>query len=260
MKLRIKRVRGAKWVRERGKRSLSMLPHVFTLTNLTLGMFAIIVAVSDDLVRAALLILAALVADGLDGRVARWVRSDGEFGKELDSLADVVSFGAAPAVVMYQTVLWQYGPYGWALAALFPVCGALRLARFNIVKTSGFFIGLPITAAGSILATLVLYTRGSVAAHWIFPALVLVLSYLMISNIPYPDFKQRRGQQDRSPALWPWLVPVGLVAWALAQDYRTLIFLPLATYAFLGPYLHALQQWSHRVQPWLRAIAERRGG
>lgn len=222
-----------------------MLPHLFTLLNLTLGVISLIHTVRGQYAQAALLVAGALFADGLDGRVARLVRSAGEFGKELDSLADVVSFGVAPAVLAYQASLQGLGPYGLALAAVFPVCGALRLARFNVVRVSGYFIGLPITAAGTLLAGFIYYgeTTGFVDPRFL-QAAVLVLAYLMISTIPYPDFKKLRGARFR---VVEWAGPVLLVGVALHRDPSILILLPLITYAFLGPYLYVIRKAGEKM-------------
>ncbi len=241
-KWRIRAVRGGKWFRERGHKGVSMLPHLFTLANLAFGVYSIIMTMGGNYRWAALLTGASLLADGLDGRVARLVKADGEFGKELDSLADVVSFGAAPAILAYATVLQRMGPYGLAVCIVFPICGALRLARFNIIKTSGFFIGLPITAAGTLLAALLYVYTGTAVAETslLMPAFVLFLAYLMVSTIPYPDFKKFRGARFRPVE---WLGPLALVLYILLREPRSILYLPLVTYAFLGPYLYLVRKF-----------------
>lgn len=248
---RIRRIRGGKWFRERGQKALPLLPHLFTLFNLTFGVIGIILAAREEFYKAALMVIGSLIADGLDGRVARWVKSDGEFGRELDSLADVVAFGVAPSVIIFGAGLQYWGAYGWIIAVLFPICGALRLARFNIIKTSGFFVGLPITAGGSIIASFVIYAGPELngMAHWAYPLAMLFVSYLMISTIPYPDFKKRHAARV---SVLPYVVPVLLVLYALSRDLRTLIFLPLASYAFFGFYIYLLRKWSEKVTPLLR--------
>src|SRR5690606_2033527 len=125
------------------------LPNMFTVGNLFLGIIAIIFAFHDQWQYAAMMVIIGMFLDGLDGRVARMLNAQSEFGKELDSLSDVVSFGVAPALIMYVAVLHDMGVVGWIITAVFPFCGALRLARFNVEPgLPGFFIGLPITAAG----------------------------------------------------------------------------------------------------------------
>lgn len=242
---RIRAVRGGKWFRERGKKGVSMIPHLFTLANLAAGFYSILMTMQHNFRAAALLVGISLLADGLDGRVARWIRSDGEFGRELDSLADVVSFGVAPAILAYQLGLEGLGPYGFAVAALFPICGALRLARFNIIKTSGFFIGLPITAAGTLLAALLYYYGESLLSHsLLLPGILLALAYLMISTIPYPDFKKVAAQRVHT---LEWLLPLLVALWVLVRNPETIVFLPLTAYAILGPYLYILRKAGESV-------------
>lgn len=241
---RIRAVRGGKWFRERGKRGVSFLPHLFTLLNLTCGIYSIILTAQQEFALAALLIGGALVADGLDGRIARLVRVDGEFGKELDSLADVVAFGAAPAILAYETALHHLGPIGLALTALFPVCGALRLARFNIIKTSGFFRGLPITVAGTLVAAMVFYYQDTrFIGTLLLPAAMLILAFLMVSTIPYPDFKKVRGRLSPTRFIVPMVVAVA----ALVRQPASVLVVPLITYALLGPYLYMIEKAVRKV-------------
>lgn len=244
---RIRAIRGGKWFRERGQKGLSLLPHLFTLANLTCGVFSIIMTLSGNYALAAWLVGGSLLSDGLDGRVARLVRADGEFGKELDSLADVVSFGTAPAILAYQFSLSGLGPWGWAVAALFPICGALRLARFNIIKTSGFFIGTPITAAGTMLAAIMLReVQLNETGGLLVPLMMLILAYLMVSSIPYPDFKRVRGTRWQGHLL-NWAVPVGVGAWMLLKDPTTFLIVPLAVYATVGPWTFLLKKVSEQA-------------
>ncbi len=254
-KWHIRAIRGGKWWRERGQKSLSAIPHLFTLLNLAFGVGSIMLTMAGDLRLAALMIVGSLAADGLDGRLARMLRADGEFGKELDSLADVVAFGTAPALLMYKGSLYQLGYYGILIAVLFPMCGALRLARFNIIKTSGFFMGVPITAAGTFLSCLMFYTVQANTAEpvpYLVAAITLLLAYLMISTIPYPDLKKfRKGTQIRLlPPLGPLLAIAAVLA-ATRWNPWSIVVLPLTAYVVLGPWLLLLRQWSEKVQPWL---------
>ncbi len=255
-KWRIRAVHSGKWWRERGKKGLSAIPHLFTLLNLAFGVISIVLTMRGDFRYAALVVVGSLVADGLDGRLARILRADGEFGKELDSLADLVSFGTAPALLLYEMILKDLGYFGLAVAIVFPMCGALRLARFNIIKTSGFFLGVPITAAGTLLSCLAFYTMQEstiVPVQSFFPVAMLLLAYLMISSIPYPDFKKRRqreGSINLWPAVGPALVALGL-AGASGWNPWVLVVVPLTVYVTLGPWLLLLRQWSEKVQPWL---------
>lgn len=252
---RIRAVRGGKWWRERGQKGLSMIPHLFTLANLAFGVIAIILTIRGDYYHASLMVVGSLVADGLDGRLARMLKADGEFGKELDSLADVVSFGTAPAILLHEMTLHELGYFGLAVTILFPMCGALRLARFNIIKTSGFFMGVPITAAGTFLSTLAFYTVQETTAEplpFVIPTVVVLLSYLMTSTIPYPDFKKR--QKGAGFQFWPVVGPVLVVAgllYAAGWNPWAVVLMPLSAYVTLGPWLYVLKHWSEKVQPWL---------
>lgn len=169
---------------------IKFIPNIMTLTHLAFGTIAIVKAFEGEIGQATLLVLLAMLLDGFDGRVARYLNVKGDFGKELDSLADVVSFGVAPAMILYNVLFVNYDTFGLLVCVLIPICGVLRLARFN---TSGYkltkhFVGLPITAAGGVLSVL-----GTFSQH-LNPNLIIVLSllfsYLMISSIKFPNFKK----------------------------------------------------------------------
>lgn len=215
---------------------IKTIPSLFTIGNLFLGIMAILLAVQgapNYIDYAAILVIIAMLLDGLDGRMARMLNAASEFGKELDSLSDIVSFGVAPAVIMYLVVLQELGMLGLLLTALFPICGALRLARFSVTPgIPGFFIGLPITAAGGVLATFALY-------HEAFPPLFLpigmtILALLMISNIKYPNFKK-----VGLPRATFWITPliigmVAILAYRFPGGFSKIVFIPLVLYAAYG--------------------------
>ncbi|WP_052036551.1 CDP-diacylglycerol--serine O-phosphatidyltransferase [Tumebacillus flagellatus] len=211
------------------------LPSLFTVGNLFLGIISIIVAFKSNFAWAALLVIIGMLLDGLDGRVARALNAQSEFGKELDSLSDVISFGVAPAFIMYGVVLNEIGWIGTVITAVFPICGALRLARFNVATgTPNYFVGLPITAAGGVLATMALYHDAIPAKTIWMPLFMLFLAYLMVSNIKYPNFKKvgvPRSAYYIVPAI---IVIVAFVFWLFPQHATKLVFLPLAVYAFYG--------------------------
>ncbi|MCL6592814.1 MAG: CDP-diacylglycerol--serine O-phosphatidyltransferase, partial [Alicyclobacillus sp.] len=176
-----------------------------------------------------------MVLDGMDGRLARWLHAESAFGKELDSLSDIVTFGVAPALIMFEVVLQDEGWAGWVVAALFPVCGALRLARFNVqTRSTHYFVGLPITAAGGILATMALYKNILIPADIILPLAMLVLSILMVSQVRYPNFK-KVGFPRSAVVMVPLLA---LLVYAVFRFQHSavnrLVFLPLAVYALYG--------------------------
>lgn len=208
----------------------SLIPNAITALNIVLGFFAIINTFQGNYTAAALLIVAAGVADGLDGRVARYFQVSSEFGKELDSLCDLVSFGVAPALMAYVFLLKDFGMLGGIIAAAFATCGALRLARFNVnVSTvKGYFMGLPIPTAGCVIATFIM--MGVKPAGYAFPIMVAVFAYLMVSTIRYPDFKGK-GEAIR---LIPAAVSIMLAAYILFSYSSSLLFAPLFAYAVFG--------------------------
>ncbi|TCS94232.1 CDP-diacylglycerol--serine O-phosphatidyltransferase [Hazenella coriacea] len=211
------------------------LPSCFTVGNLFLGIISIILAIQDSWQYAAIMVIIGMLLDGLDGRVARMLNTQSEFGKELDSLSDVISFGVAPAIIMYISVFQNHtGLEGWLVTAIFPICGALRLARFNVYPGEpGYFIGLPITAAGGILATMALYNP-YVGSPYVLMAGMLFLSFLMVSQIKYPAFKKMG-----IPKAIYWIGPLFLIALAICallfpHELPKVMFIPLMLYALYG--------------------------
>jgi CDP-diacylglycerol--serine O-phosphatidyltransferase len=211
------------------------LPNMLTVSNLFLGIVAIILAFQGKqyVDYAAITVIIGMLMDGLDGRVARMLNAQSEFGKELDSLSDVITFGVAPAFIMYVVALQQLDVLGIIITALFPICGALRLARFNVqAGVPGYFIGLPITAAGGVLATLALYHE--VFNLVLLAASMLLLSFLMVSKIKYPNFK-KVGIPKSAYWITPLIVGVVvLMAVKYPQQFPKIVFLPLAIYALYG--------------------------
>jgi CDP-diacylglycerol--serine O-phosphatidyltransferase len=261
-KWRIRSIRGGKWWRERGQKGISAIPHLFTLLNLAFGVGAILLATSGHARYAALMVIGSLAADGLDGRLARMLKADGEFGRELDSLADVVAFGTAPAILLYELGLHRLGLLGIAITLIFTMSGALRLAKFNIIRTSGFFLGVPITAAGTFLSCLAFYwiqPTTTAPAVTVVAGVMLLLSYLMVSSIPYPDFKKRKqskGQINIWPAVGP-LLAILLVLALSGFNPWAVVLLPLLMYIVLGPWLLLIKKWAERVQPWMAGTGRR---
>lgn len=180
-------------------KKLNWVPNLFTLGNLTLGFFAIVFALhgngQENLQLAGSLIFLAALCDGVDGAAARLLKAGSELGAQLDSLADLVTFGVAPAALAYVMVLreldhvafWPPGlPLGMALAAIYPACAAYRLARFNVVHVTDSFAGLPSPIAGVIMALLVFVHPALFELPLFLPALVfLVMAFLMVSTIRY---------------------------------------------------------------------------
>ncbi|WP_350343782.1 CDP-diacylglycerol--serine O-phosphatidyltransferase [Proteinivorax tanatarense] len=220
-----------------------IIPSVFTLGNLVFGLIALYYTINGDPAGGAGFILVGTLLDGLDGKVARFLGVSSEFGKQLDSLADMVTFGVAPAIVAYELVLNSYGLYGLIICFAFPVAGAIRLARFNVTSEetpAGYFIGMPITIAGGILTVLVLFD--------FFPMLfilgaVLFLAYMMISSTKYPDFKTIGLPK------WAQLSIVLLILLIVFYfKIPELIFLPITIYILIGlkERLQTIFQWYKR--------------
>ena len=164
---------------------IRMSANILTIINVILGTCSIIFTLNDNCKVAGILILVAVVMDGMDGRVARKLDSASEFGKNLDSLCDLVSFGVAPAILLYALYLIKFDILGIAVAVFFVVCGALRLARFNVSSATLFFTGVPITIAGGLIVlSSMIITNGI----WnIF--IITFLSVMMISTIKIPKLR-----------------------------------------------------------------------
>lgn len=201
----------------RFKRGAYLLPTLFTVGNLFCGYFAVVSSFRSAYETAAFLIFVAAVLDGLDGRVARMTGSTSDFGKELDSLADSVSFGVAPALLIYGWALQPLGRFGSLVSFLFVACGVIRLARFNIqtAKTDRrFFIGLPIPMAALVLAASVTAAPAGLNARWLqfcVLLLTLLLALLMVSKLRYWSFKDL-NMPGRLPSVVAVAIALGFVA------------------------------------------------
>jgi CDP-diacylglycerol---serine O-phosphatidyltransferase len=178
------------------RRAVVLFPSGLTLANLFFGVFAIVAASRGEYQQAGLWVVCGGIADAFDGRVARATGTGGKFGEELDSLVDAITFGLAPALIMYFAVLNRDG-WDWVWAFFFTACAVLRLARFNVVQagtSKSYFQGLPTPAAGITLATYYWFSQSTLytetIADWPWHQLLRVvmggLSFLMISNVPYP--------------------------------------------------------------------------
>ena len=174
---------------------LYVLPNLFTASSIFVGVISIVEASKGHFVLASWLVLLALIFDGLDGRIARMTNTTSQFGVEFDSLADIISFGIAPAMLLYFFIGHEFGRFGILVSALYVIFGAIRLARFNIstAKTDpNVFIGLPIPTAAIFVSMWVLlfhkYTLENYSIILLF--LALTVAVLMVSNIRYPSFKK----------------------------------------------------------------------
>ncbi len=174
-------------------RSVYLLPSLFTVGNILAGFFSIISTLSEDYQSAAIAIGIAVGLDGIDGRIARLVNVNSDFGLQLDSLADIISFGIAPAVLLYSWGLVEFGNFARFSAFLFLICGAMRLARFNVqIQDLKHFAGLPIPAGAGFIAATVYFFEQPVASavfRFYLVGIIYLIAFLMISTIRYPSLK-----------------------------------------------------------------------
>ena len=243
----------------RRSRGVYLLPNLFTTAALFCGFYAIIAALRGRFEAAAIAVFIAMVLDGLDGRVARMTHTESEFGAQYDSMADLVSFGLAPALIMYEWTLGSMvsmGPFmsklGWLAAFFYTVMAALRLARFNVQlghTDKRYFMGLPSPSAAAILAGMVWFCTdlGLTGQQMLWPALAITIGAgaLMFSNILYFSFKQinLRGQV---PLISAMLVVLTLVV--ISIDPPKVLFAGFLLYGLSGPvmYLARLRQRARR--------------
>lgn len=233
------RPRRRKRPKRRRKRGIYVLPSLFTSASLFCGFYAIIAAVHGKFEMAATAILISCVFDSLDGRIARFTHATSHFGAEYDSLSDLVAFGVAPGILAFQWALEPFGRLGWLACFMYVICGALRLARFNVQKNSlepSYFKGLPIPAAASLIASLVLFTSAlggfPGSRHTVIIILIYVLSFLMVSSISYLSFKEFELRRKKP---FNVLVALILVLIVIAYRPRIMLFLILVAYILSGP-------------------------
>jgi CDP-diacylglycerol--serine O-phosphatidyltransferase len=226
--------------REKLRRGIYILPNIFTSLNIFCGFYAVVNSVNGNFVAAATAILIAGVFDLLDGKIARATNTTSRFGVEYDSLADLVSFGMAPAIMMYLWVLQPLGRIGWLAAFLFMVCGALRLARFNTqfgTISSEHFVGLPIPAGAGMNAVTVLFCHQIGLADGLNPIVMLVmlyvLSFLMVSTIKYQSFKHPELFKKMN---FNVLVASILILIFIAAQHEIALFLIGLGYVISGPF------------------------
>ena len=216
------------------------LPCFFTIASLFCGFYSIISSIKGNFTIAAIAILVAAVFDGLDGRVARMTGTTSKFGMELDSLCDLISFGAAPGLLAYLWALQPYGRYGWLAAFLYVATTALRLARFNSqdAETSKDFIGLPCPSAAAMIVTTVLFSHflgfTDTINHISILFLVYILSYLMVSTHRYLSFKHKVSSRKRT---FQVLVGSLLLFILVAAEPQVMLFSLTLIYTASGPFM-----------------------
>lgn len=221
------------------RRGIYFLPNLFTTAGLFAGFYAIIAAINGQFEAAAIAMFVAMVMDGIDGRVARMTNTQSDFGAEYDSMADMVSFGLAPALVVHQWALLDMGKLGWMAAFIYTCGAALRLARFNTQVGSAdkrYFQGLPSPAAAALLAGLVWVSvdfdlQGN-RLEWLAFAMTLGAGVLMVSNIRYQSFKQI-NLHDKVP--FKVMVVVMLVFALIFLHPPIVLFSCFLIYAVSGP-------------------------
>lgn len=244
-------------------RGIYLLPNAFTTAALFCGFFAIVQAMNDRFEVSAIAIFVAMVLDALDGRVARLTNTTSPFGEQYDSLSDMVSFGAAPALVMYEWSLHGLGKWGWLAAFVYVAGAALRLARFNTnigVTDKRYFQGLPSPAAAALVAGLVWLATDLRETRWItaqgadlaWPAFVLTLyaGLTMVSNVPFFSFKDINYRKS-VPFVFTILIMLALVL--ISSDPPTMLFLLFLAYGLSGYVI-----WGLRKRPGARAAEARR--
>jgi len=218
------------------RRGVYLLPSMFTVANLFCGYGCVVYATQQDFDTAAILIGIAMVLDTLDGFVARLTKTTSEFGVQLDSLADVVSFGLAPAILAFTWGLWPLRRLGWAAGFIYLTAAAMRLARFNIqtsaIADKRYFVGMPSPPAAGVPAATVFAFPSGLTGPWeaaAVLAMVIVPALLMVSTIRFRSFKTIDLQSRRSsPALL--LIALGLAALAARPEEVLLV----AAYAYLA--------------------------
>src|SRR2546422_9026126 len=229
------------------RKLMFVLPNLFTVSSIFCGVYSIALSAGeptgDNFYRAAVAIFFGSFFDAFDGRVARLTQTQSEFGVELDSLADVITFGVAPAILVYKWALAGMGTGGIAICSIYAACGAIRLARFNVIAhaesgTQRYFIGLPIPLAAGMLVSLVIALNNLEApvseavGLWPIATLVLVLAFLMVSTIRYRTFKEA-GLNPRTLLVFLLVTVVG-VAVAIRGRPSLVLLVYFSIYILLG--------------------------
>jgi CDP-diacylglycerol--serine O-phosphatidyltransferase len=245
-------------VAPRRRRGIYILPNAFTTLTLIGGFYAIVAAMNGQYVAAALAVFGAMLADSLDGFVARLTGTASDFGKEYDSLCDMVAFGVAASIVMYSFSLhhlshyeWLGGKLGWVTAFAYTTCAALRLARFNVLAarggTKGAFFGLPSPAAAAVVVSFVwAFTEAGVSGKTlVVPAVILTwfAAVLMVSNFRFFSLKQLK-LTGRVPFRY-FAIGLGVLALFLMFPTHWVVFLAFLTYALSGPSMAIWRRMRH---------------
>jgi CDP-diacylglycerol--serine O-phosphatidyltransferase len=217
-------------------KKIYLLPNMVTTANLLSGFLSMTYSINGEYTKACWFIVIGAICDSLDGRIARMIRATSPFGVQYDSLSDLISFGTAPAVLLFCFALRTVDPVGPSVAALYVICAALRLARFNVGVEDptpaqlkkirrGYFQGLPSPASAGLILTAVLIQHtfqplSEGAAKYVLIALCALLGYLMISSIPFPSFKDM-NMKTKGKA-WMLFIPVAIILFGIQAPEWTL--------------------------------------
>ena len=240
------------------KRGIYLLPNLFTSASLFGGFYAIIAAIQNRFEAAAIAILVSCLFDALDGKIARYTNTNSHFGTEYDSLSDLVAFGVAPGILAFQWALAPYGRLGWLACFTYVVCGALRLARFNVqvnVQNPNFFKGLPIPGAAAFVSSLVLFTAAlggsGRSMHWLALAIVYSLAFLMVSGLDYLSFKKFEIRRQK-----PFNVLVSIILMMIVVAYRPriVLFFLIGGYVLSGPIITLSRSRSRKAPSQVAAM------
>lgn len=222
-------------------RGIYLLPNLFTTSGLFLAFYSIVFGMRGQFSSAAFAIFVAMIADFLDGRVARMTNTQTAFGAEYDSLSDMVAFGVAPALIVYSWGLHTLGKFGWLAAFIFTAAGALRLARFNTqlgVADKRYFQGLPIPSAAAVVTSMVWiasnYSLTGLGIYIVAALITVMVGILMVSNIRYYSFKDW-GVKGRVPFTVIFLIVLLFVI--ISIDPPVILFGSFTLYAISGPLL-----------------------
>ena len=227
------------------KRGIYLLPSVLTTFGMFAGFYSIISSINGEFTIAAISIMIAMMWDTLDGRVARLTNTQSAFGAEYDSLADLVSFGLAPALLVYEWSLYELGRFGWLAAFVYLACAALRLARFNTqvsIADKRFFQGLPSPAAAGVIASMIwlkIWTFASFDSevislgYYLGAGITILCGILMVSNVRYYSFKEL----DTKKASFRFLLLIVLSLIILMYKPNIILFTGFFLYLLSGPFI-----------------------
>ena len=236
-------------------RGIYLLPSILTTFGMFAGFYSIIASINGDFTLAAISIMVAMLWDTLDGRVARLTNTQSDFGAEYDSLADLVSFGMAPALLVYEWSLSDLGRIGWLAAFLFLACAALRLARFNTqvgISEKRYFQGLPSPAAAGVIASMIWlkfwnfeYFYGIAAfSYYIGVGITIICGLLMVSNVRYYSFKEF----DSKKASFRFLLAIILGIIVLLSRPNIFLFTGFFLYMISGPFITIMGLNKKRIE------------